>query len=270
MNGLGNCRSITIGGAALGGLLLWILLALGARGWFSSLLIAALLAVAAALLVLALICRDAAKGEIDAAGAVDRKEDTLATVTGGSETRTPETAPVQNASMAETGGRHAKSATPGGEAPGRVNDTAVIEDDDETSSDEGDPGKSDLGEEVSRTEALDREADRAEEDEAPQADTRGDDASAQPMPDAVAADLREKPELLEAPRGQVDDLKQLRGVGPRLEEQLNRLGVWHLRQIASWNEGEAAWIDDHLEGFKGRIQRDDWIGQARELTKDGA
>jgi len=266
MNGLGNCRTITIGGAALGGVLLWILLALGERGWFSSLLIAALLAAAGALLALALVCRDD-EPETDIASspapAVDRKDAVPAPETTQRDSGDPESAPAKGAAEAETGGRHTESATPKNGEAGRVNDSAVLVGaDDAAASDEGD-----LGEEVSRTEDLDRAA--AEADDGAGEGEKGD-ASELPMPDGVAADMREKPELLDAPRGQADDLKQLRGVGPRLEEQLNRLGVWHLRQIASWSEGEAAWVDDHLEGFKGRILRDDWIGQARELTKDEA
>ncbi|MBB3713216.1 NADH-quinone oxidoreductase subunit E [Limimaricola variabilis] len=268
MNGLGNCRTITIGGAALGGVLLWILLALGERGWFSSLLIAALLAAAGALLALALVCRDD-EPETENASAqtpaptVDRKDAVPAPETTQRDSKAPQSAPAKGAAEAETGGRHTESVKPKGGEVGRVNDSAVLEGgDDDAASDEGD-----LGEEVSRTEDLDRAA--AEADDGAGEGEKGA-TSDLPMPDGVAADMREKPELLDAPRGQADDLKQLRGVGPRLEEQLNRLGVWHLRQIASWSEGEAAWVDDHLEGFKGRILRDDWIGQARELTKDEA
>ncbi|MGR3627170.1 MAG: hypothetical protein ACU0A0_12910 [Limimaricola sp.] len=240
MNGIGNCRTITIGAAALGGVLLWILLALGTRGWFSALLIAALLAAAAALLVLALVCpgeeavAPAKEGDAPAGPRKIEREDAIEATASG-----------ETGAAADTGGRHAESVRPDADEgkAARVNDMSVL-DDAETE---------DLGDEVSRIQAQDAEA-----------------AASPEMPDGVAAEMREEPELLEAPRGQADDLKRLRGVGPKLEEQLNRLGVWHLRQIASWSEGEAAWIDDHLEGFRGRIQRDDWIGQAREMTKDDA
>ncbi|WP_432255948.1 hypothetical protein [Limimaricola sp. AA108-03] len=253
MNNIGNCRTISIGGAAIGGLLLWILLALGERGWFSSLLIAALIAVAAALLLLALVCRDEVEDMTAASPApLDQKTAAPETAAAPAATAAPKETPAPATSPAEdTGGRAASSAAPGQGGKPVVNDTAVLDDSDA----DADSREGDLGEEVARTQSLDREAEAAAEPD---------------MPDGVAAGLREKPELLDAPQGQPDDLKQLRGVGPRLEEQLNRLGVWHLRQIASWGEGEAAWIDDHLEGFKGRIQRDDWIGQARELTKDEA
>jgi NADH-quinone oxidoreductase subunit E len=62
-----------------------------------------------------------------------------------------------------------------------------------------------------------------------------------------------------------DDLKQIAGVGPKLEEVLNRLGVWSFAQIAGWTPAEIAWVDDYLQ-CRGRIERDDWLGQARGLA----
>ena len=83
----------------------------------------------------------------------------------------------------------------------------------------------------------------------------------------VAADG--KPEMLTAARGGVaDDLKLLKGVGPKLEQTLNALGVYHFDQIASWRKKEIDWVDDKLK-FKGRIERDDWIKQAKLLAKGG-
>ena len=76
-----------------------------------------------------------------------------------------------------------------------------------------------------------------------------------------------KPDLLDAARdGSPDDLKRIRGVGPKLEEMLNRLGVYHFDQIATWSPSEVAWVDGHLEGFRGRVSRDDWVVQARDLA----
>ncbi len=76
-----------------------------------------------------------------------------------------------------------------------------------------------------------------------------------------------RPPALEAPRGgRADDLKQIRGVGPKLEKVLNEMGIWHLDQIASWGPAEVAWMDANLKGFRGRVSRDDWVGQARALT----
>ncbi|WP_290997662.1 hypothetical protein [Hoeflea sp.] len=66
-----------------------------------------------------------------------------------------------------------------------------------------------------------------------------------------------------------DDLKLISGVGPKLEQVLNGLGVWTFAQIAAWQPEEVAWVDDYLQ-FTGRIDRDEWIAQAGELAKSGA
>jgi NADH-quinone oxidoreductase subunit E len=82
-------------------------------------------------------------------------------------------------------------------------------------------------------------------------------------PEEIAAGLR-KPVAMDRP-DVPDDLKAISGIGPKLEQVLNGLGVWTYAQIAGWSENEVGWVDDHL-GFKGRIGRDDWIGQARGLV----
>jgi NADH-quinone oxidoreductase subunit E len=87
-------------------------------------------------------------------------------------------------------------------------------------------------------------------------------------PEAVAVE-EAAPEQLTAPRGgQADDLKRISGVGPKLEGLLNEMGFWHFDQIAAWTPAEVAWVDARLK-FKGRIERDGWIAQARALA-DGA
>ncbi|RVT84574.1 endonuclease [Rhodobacteraceae bacterium CCMM004] len=76
-----------------------------------------------------------------------------------------------------------------------------------------------------------------------------------------------KPATLDAPRdGEADDLKKIKGVGPKLEEMLNGMGFYHFDQIAGWTADEVAWVDQNLEGFKGRVSRDDWVAQARTLS----
>ncbi len=74
--------------------------------------------------------------------------------------------------------------------------------------------------------------------------------------------------LKSARKGQPDDLKVIVGVGPALEKLLHRLGFFHFDQIAAWTAKEIAWVDDNLEGFKGRVTRDKWVAQARNLAKD--
>ncbi len=76
------------------------------------------------------------------------------------------------------------------------------------------------------------------------------------------------PERLKKPKGKADDLKLISGVGPKLEKTLNGLGFWHFEQIAKWKKADVAIVDDELS-FKGRIDRDDWIKQAKALAKGG-
>ena len=79
-----------------------------------------------------------------------------------------------------------------------------------------------------------------------------------------------KPVTLEAPKGgAADDLKAIKGVGPKLEALLNRLGFWHFAQIAAWSDDEIDWVDTHLEGFRGRVRRDEWVRQAKLLSDGG-
>jgi NADH-quinone oxidoreductase subunit E len=77
-----------------------------------------------------------------------------------------------------------------------------------------------------------------------------------------------KPAGLKAARGGVpDDLKIIVGVGPALEKLLHKLGFFHFDQIAAWTAKEIAWVDDSLEGFKGRVTRDKWVAQSKKLAK---
>ncbi len=86
----------------------------------------------------------------------------------------------------------------------------------------------------------------------------------------VAASEATRPAALTAARGgKADDLKQIKGVGPKMETLLNSLGFYHFDQIAAWSAAEVAWVDANLEGFKGRVTRDDWVAQAKTLAAGG-
>jgi NADH-quinone oxidoreductase subunit E len=76
-----------------------------------------------------------------------------------------------------------------------------------------------------------------------------------------------RPELLKKPHGKADDLKLIWGVGPALEKLLNKMGIWHFDQIANWSAKELVWVDEKLEGFKGRAKRDEWVKQSKKLAK---
>ena len=84
---------------------------------------------------------------------------------------------------------------------------------------------------------------------------------------AGATDAGTKPATLKAARkGGADDLKMIKGVGPKLEAMLHGLGFFHFDQVASWTEAEVSWVDQNLEGFKGRVTRDAWVAQAKLLA----
>ena len=65
-----------------------------------------------------------------------------------------------------------------------------------------------------------------------------------------------------------DDLKRISGVGPKLESVLNGLGIYKFEQISKWKKAEREWVDGYLK-FKGRIDRDNWVAQAKKLMKEG-
>jgi NADH-quinone oxidoreductase subunit E len=63
-----------------------------------------------------------------------------------------------------------------------------------------------------------------------------------------------------------DDLRLIRGVGPKLEAMLHEMGIFHFDQIADWSAMNLRWVDQNLGSFRGRAVRDDWIGQAKKLA----
>ena len=102
-------------------------------------------------------------------------------------------------------------------------------------------------------------------------------ASSAPAAVAAAAPKKAAPKKAapkadaEAPKAaaaetKADDLKKLSGVGPALEKKLIEGGVTSFAQIAAWTEEDVAAMDEKLS-FKGRIQREGWIEQAKELAK---
>ena len=70
---------------------------------------------------------------------------------------------------------------------------------------------------------------------------------------------------LTEPDGEPDDLTEIVGIGKVFEQMLHDLGVFHFRQIAAFGPADVARINSELNEFRGRIEHDDWIGQAREL-----
>ena len=79
------------------------------------------------------------------------------------------------------------------------------------------------------------------------------------------------PMVADAPLPAADsesELLRIKGLGPKLVDQLQLLGVTRLGQIAAWDDAEIDRIDAQLGRFQGRIRRDDWPTQARLLAAD--
>ena len=91
-------------------------------------------------------------------------------------------------------------------------------------------------------------------------------AEAVAKPEASATAGVKPAGLSEARGGKADNLKAIKGIGPKLEVLCNSLGFYHFDQIANWTAEEIAWVDDNLEGFKGRVTRDAWVEQAKLLA----
>lgn len=68
-----------------------------------------------------------------------------------------------------------------------------------------------------------------------------------------------------ASKAEADDLKQIKGIGPKLEEMLNELGIYTYRQVSKMTAREYDMIDELLGVFQGRAQRDEWAKQAKAL-----
>ncbi|WP_338547979.1 50S ribosomal protein L21 [Roseovarius phycicola] len=88
---------------------------------------------------------------------------------------------------------------------------------------------------------------------------------AEPKAEAKMAEPK-KAAPKKAAKVEADDLKQLSGVGPALEKKLHAAGVTTFAQIAAWGEAEIAEFDEKLS-FKGRIEREGWVAQAKKLAK---
>jgi NADH-quinone oxidoreductase subunit E len=76
-----------------------------------------------------------------------------------------------------------------------------------------------------------------------------------------------RPKAIEKP-AKLDDLQMISGVGPKIVTTLHSLGIYTFKQIASWKKAEREWVDGYLN-FHGRIEREDWVKQAKALAKGG-
>lgn len=87
-----------------------------------------------------------------------------------------------------------------------------------------------------------------------------------PPPVPESKPKEDRPHGLPAARGLPDDLRRIRGVGPKTAEQLEALGIYHYWQIAAWTPPNIAWLEDQRVAIKGRIAREQWVEQAALLA----
>ena len=71
-----------------------------------------------------------------------------------------------------------------------------------------------------------------------------------------------------APKNEAENLTLINGIGGWMEEKLNALGIFTLRQIANFNDEDVEIVTESIEFFPGRIERDEWVSQAKELVKN--
>ena len=101
---------------------------------------------------------------------------------------------------------------------------------------------------------------------APKAAASKAPAKTAPQPKPTLEDAR-RPKGIERPKT-IDDLKLISGVGPKTERILHDLGIFTFAQVAGWNAEQREWVDGYL-AFSGRIEREDWMRQAKALAKGG-
>ena len=104
--------------------------------------------------------------------------------------------------------------------------------------------------------------------------------AAKPKPKAKPKTTR-KPRAKAAPKPKVlytdgptdgapDDLKLIKGIGPKFEKDLNGKGIYYFRQIGAWQAKDVKMVEGVIDSFPGRIGRDEWVKQAKGLAKGGA
>jgi len=85
---------------------------------------------------------------------------------------------------------------------------------------------------------------------------------------SIGQEIGIRPQSIQAPMGEADDLKEISGIGLKIEEVLNTLGIYHFSQISEWRPENIEWIENYLS-VKRRVVKEDWIGQAKLLAAGG-
>jgi molybdopterin-containing oxidoreductase family membrane subunit len=86
--------------------------------------------------------------------------------------------------------------------------------------------------------------------------------------ESSAGDLMGALGAFDAATQKADDLKKVNGIGPKMEEKLNELGIFTFAQVAKMTQKEYNLLDSITGSFPGRAERDDWAGQASKLNNN--
>ncbi len=249
----GNCQTMCWVGAAVGGLVAMFILHGSANwGWFWAIVAGLLVFGIGGVLLTTYVCAAASGGSA---------ADTAAPTRASTPTATASTGAANAAAMAPTAVTTAvpAAAAPKAETPEATPKTALTK-----AAKPAGKTAAKAAPKAAPKAAATKAAAKATPKAAPAKAAKAAKAATKPVaPDG-------KPEMLAKPRGGAgDDLKQIKGVGPKMEKMLNKMGVWHFDQVASWRKAEVSWVDENLEGFKGRVSRDDWVKQAKVLATGG-
>ena len=160
--------------------------------------------------------------------------------------------------IAELEERLQQSMEPGHTRIEPVRDPETLTDGRDASNDPNEEGEDDN--EVVSVDEMDEE--RAEEAELTDADDAGNDDWHDPAPEET--DIEDEDTDMPV-SGARDRLQSIKGVGPAIEKTLNEMGIFSYSQIADMSEYDIDRIANRLKGFRTRIYREDWIGQARDL-----
>ncbi|KCZ54698.1 hypothetical protein HY29_13550 [Hyphomonas beringensis] len=141
------------------------------------------------------------------------------------------------------------------------------EDGDDSLDDEDDESDEEEGEDLYAEDQTDEEGEAPDEDVYAETEEESDseeDEGEDDGPVGTAPNALDKPVA-----GHADDLTVIGGIGPKIQELLNGMGIWHYEQIAAWTPDNIAWVDRELN-FSGRIVREGWVEQAAILAGDMA
>ena len=292
-------------GGGIGLLVAFLMLVFGASGLLKAIVVGALIAVIAGYLLMTLLCKNApANAPQDntrsaAAASVASAPTASAPTTPETVSSAIGTVPAGDAGIGAAE-RSSGPVTPVEEEPAEaaprapIADTATVAEDapapKPTAAPVADTGKADTTAPVADTASVDEAPStepvmKAEQDVHSAATASLDETPEAPLPDtapvaasapestarpdtgtASDASAAEEPALLDAPRAEgADDLKRIGGIGPKMEQTLNELGIYHFDQLANLTDAEILWVDSRLR-FRGRIERDNWVGQAKSLA----